>query len=271
MRPPLAIQRGPFSVPFAIFKVGHSPIIKYSLIHYILTDSLHTHRDSTLSHRKAQIIMDQATQIGLAGTVGTWVGAVGGVGVTTAVGVVAYKQNARNTARNNASLPTMEDMTQQRRADDERRRRALTQEQRDAEQRESQSSLAYEVGRANNKQKRSAQAKMRATAPAAPSSSSSSSSFSSSPALPSTLPAAARRAENSKKQPKDIVRGPAPGQQSVPSRSGPVAAPAAAASGSDARGGANRRQNSATAGFSSKNTRRGTKPGQDDSFLDMSD
>lgn len=210
--------------------------------------------------------MDQANKIGLAGTVGTW---VGGVGVAGAIGVAAYKQNARNNARNNSSsagsLPTMNDMTPQQRSDFERRRRNATQEQRDAEQRETQTSLDYEARRAK-KLKKSAQAKTSATAPAA-------SSSSSSPALPSTLPKAVRRAENSKNQPKPVIRGTAPGQQSMPSRIGPVVAPAAAVSGSDARGGAGRRQNSGTASSStgSKSTRRGTEPKLGDSFLDMSE
>lgn len=212
--------------------------------------------------------MDRDTAIAIAVTTGTWVS----VGMGTAMGVAAYKQNVRNAARNNSSsstpsLPTMKDMAPQQRSDFERRQRAATQEQRNAEQEESQARLNYETERANKL--KSARAKARAPAPAV-------SASSSSPTPLAMPPPAARRAETLKKQPKPVVRGAAPTQESARPRADPSAitsaAPATTVSGSEARGGgAGKRQNSVPARSRTDctSTRRRADRGLGESFLDM--
>lgn len=191
----------------------------------------------------------------MSGNTGTWVG-VGVATVGVGVSVAMYRQNSRNAARNDnststLSLPTMSSMPPQQRTDFERGHHAATQEQRNAAQQDLGMRSNYESKRHKSTRKTPEKA------PAA--STSSSSSSVPPPALPDMPPAAVRRAEILKttfRSPDRIAR---PTQESIPSR--PV--PSVAASGSDARTGADRRPKNATSSSdnSGKSTRRRAKPG----------
>ncbi|KAL1874855.1 hypothetical protein Daus18300_003396 [Diaporthe australafricana] len=205
-----------------------------------------------------------SNNIALAGAIGTGVIATGTV-VTTAVAVAKYKQESYDGARNNnsnsaQSLPTMNSMTSQQRVDFDRRRQALTQTEREADQQDVQARQNYEGTRANKLKS----LRVKSRAPAA-------SSSSPSPALPVMPPAAARPAGSSNKQPAPVFRVTASRKESVPSRPASSAGLSAAASGSDARDGADRRQKSGptSASTNSKSTKRVAAEGKK-SFLDMS-